>query len=62
MKLITKMTQDEKLEALNTLQMFIESAVESEQTEPADFKLETQRRIDLVLINLKELMGLKETA
>jgi hypothetical protein len=62
MKLITKMTQDEKLEALNTLQMFIESAVESEQTEPADFNLETQRRIDLVLINLKELMGLKETS
>jgi len=62
MKLITKMTQDEKLEALNILQMFIESAVESEQTEPADFNLETQRRIDLVLINLKELMGLKETA
>lgn len=62
MKTITKMTQDEKLEALNTLQMFIESAVESEQTEPADFNLETQRRIDLVLINLKELMGLKETS
>ena len=59
MKSITKMTQEEKLEALNTLQMFIESAVESEQTEPADFNLETQRRIDLVLINLKELMGLK---
>ena len=59
MKSIAKMTQDEKLEALNTLQMFIESAVESEQTEPADFNLETQRRIDLVLINLKELMGLK---
>jgi hypothetical protein len=62
MKSITKMTQEEKLEALNTLQMFIESAVESEQTEPADFNLETQRRIDLVLINLKELMGLKETS
>jgi hypothetical protein len=62
MKSITKMTQEEKLEAINTLQVFIESAVESEQTEPADFKLETQRRIDLVLINLKELMGLKETA
>jgi hypothetical protein len=59
MKSITKMTQEEKLEAINTLQMFIESAVESEQTEPADFNLETQRRIDLVLINLKELMGLK---
>jgi hypothetical protein len=60
MKSITKMTQEEKLEALNTLQMFIESAVESEQTEPADFNLETQRRIDLVLINLKELMGLTD--
>ena len=60
MKLITNMTQEEKLEALNTLQMFIESAVESEQDEPADFKLETQRRIDLVLINLKELMGLTD--
>ena len=60
MKSITKMTQEEKLEALNILQMFIESAVESEQTEPADFNLETQRRIDLVLINLKELMGLTD--
>jgi hypothetical protein len=59
MKSIAKMTQEEKLETINTLQMFIESAVESEQTEPADFNLETQRRIDLVLINLKELMGLK---
>jgi hypothetical protein len=59
MKSIAKMTQEEKLEAINTLQVFIESAVESEQTEPADFNLETQRRIDLVLINLKELMGLK---
>ena len=62
MKTITKMTQDEKLESLNTLQMFIESAVESEQNEQADFNLETQRRIDLVLINLQELMGLKETS
>jgi hypothetical protein len=59
MKSIEKMTQEEKLEAINTLQVFIESAVESEQNEPADFNLETQRRIDLVLINLKELMGLK---
>jgi hypothetical protein len=59
MKSIAKMTQEEKLEAINTLQVFIESAVESEQNEPADFNHETQRRIDLVLINLKELMGLK---
>jgi hypothetical protein len=60
MKSIAKMTQEEKLEAIYTLQMFIESAVESEQDEPADFKLETQKRIDLVLINLKELMGLTD--
>jgi hypothetical protein len=60
MKSITNMTQEEKLDAINTLQVFIESAVESEQDEPADFKLETQRRIDLVLINLKELMGLTD--
>jgi hypothetical protein len=60
MKSITNMTQEEKLYAINTLQMFIESAVESEQDEPADFKLETQKRIDLVLINLKELMGLTD--
>ena len=60
MKSITNMTQEEKLEAINTLQIFIESAVESEQDEPADFKLETQKRIDLVLINLKELMGLTD--
>jgi hypothetical protein len=60
MKSIAKMTQEEKIEAINTLQMFIESAVESEQDEPADFRLETQKRIDLVLINLKELMGLTD--
>jgi hypothetical protein len=60
MKSITNMTQEEKLEVINTLQVFIESAVESEQDEPADFKLETQKRIDLVLINLKELMGLTD--
>lgn len=56
------MTQEEKLEALNTLQLYIESAIESEQQEPAEFKLETQQRIDLVLVNLKEIFGLKDIA
>jgi hypothetical protein len=51
------MTQEEKLEAINTLQLYIESAVESEQEEPADFKIETQQRIDLILVNLKEIFG-----
>lgn len=51
------MTQEEKQEALTTLQLYIESAVESEQKEPADFKIETQQRIDLILVNLKEIFG-----
>lgn len=56
------MTQKEKLEALNTLQLYIESAIESEQQEPAEFKLETQHRVDLVLVNLKEIFGLLDIA
>lgn len=62
MKKLEVMTQEEKLEALNTLQLYIESAIESEQQEPAEFKLETQQRIDLVLVNLKEIFGLKDIA
>ena len=56
------MTQEEKMEALNAIQLYIESAIESEQEKPADFKLETQHRIDLVLVNLKEIFGLKDIA
>ncbi len=62
MKKLEAMTQEEKLEAINTLQLYIESAIESEQQEPAEFKLETQHRVDLVLINLKEIFGLKDIA
>jgi hypothetical protein len=58
MKTLQDMTDQEKLEAINTLQLYIESAVESEQAEPSDFKLETQQRIELVLVNLKEIFGL----
>ena len=58
MKRCEHMTDEEKAAALSDLQLFIESAVESEQDEPADFKLETQHRIDLVLVNLKELLGI----
>ena len=57
MKPAEQMTYEEKLQALETLQHFIESAVESEQDEPAEFKLETQRRIDLVIVNLCELLS-----
>lgn len=62
MKKLEAMTQKEKLEALNTLQLYIESAIESEQQEPAEFKLETQHRVDLVLVNLKEIFGLLDIA
>jgi hypothetical protein len=57
MKKLETMTQEEKLEAFNTLQLYIESAVESEQSEPAEFKIETQHRVDLILVNLKEIFG-----
>ena len=62
MKKLEAMTQEEKLKALNTLQLYIESAIESEQQEPAEFKLETQHRVDLVLVNLKEIFGLLDIA
>jgi hypothetical protein len=62
MKKLEDMTQEEKIEAFNTLQIFIESAVESEQDEPKLFKLETELRIDLVLVTLKEIFGLQGTA
>ena len=57
MKAISKMTAEEKLQAFEELQLLIESAVESEQDEPAEFKLETEMRIDLLLINIRELLG-----
>ena len=57
MKNIANMTHQEKIDAINTLQIYIESAVESEQDEPAEFKIETQHRIDLILVNLKEIFG-----
>ena len=62
MKKLEDMTQEEKIEAFNTLQIFIESAVESEQDELKLFKLETELRIDLVLVTLKEIFGLQDTA
>ena len=58
MKQIENMTHQEKIDAINTLQIYIESAVESEQDELSEFKLETQHRIDLLLVNLKEIFGL----
>ena len=62
MKNIATMTHQEKIDAVNTFQIYIESAVESEQNEPAEFKLETQHRIDLILVNLKEIFGLQDNS
>jgi len=61
-KNIANMTHQEKIDAINTLQIYIESAVESEQDEPAEFKLETQHRIDLILVNLKEIFGMQDNS
>jgi len=61
-KNIANMTHHEKIDAINTLQIYIESAVESEQDEPAEFKLETQHRIDLILVNLKEIFGMQDNS
>jgi hypothetical protein len=62
MKRLEDMTQEEKLTAINILQLYIESAIESEQEEPADFKIETQQRIDLILVNLKEIFGFQHNS
>lgn len=62
MKRLEDMTPEEKLDAINTLQLFIESAVESEQDQPAEFKIETQHRIDLVMVNLKEIFGFQHNS
>jgi hypothetical protein len=52
------MNQQEKESWLATMQILIESAVESEQSEPQPFKIETEHRIDLVMAKLSEVVGL----
>lgn len=39
---------------------FINSAVESEQDEPKDFKDETEKRLDLVFRKLNQMLNLPE--
>jgi hypothetical protein len=51
------MSEQDKEAALAALQTFIESAVESEQPEPAPFKLETELRIDFVMTKIRELLA-----
>ena len=42
------------------LKIFIYSAVESEQAEPAELKLETEMRLALVFRHLNTILGLPE--
>lgn len=58
MKNAIDMSIDEKLSCLEDMLTFIQSSVESEQPEPAEFKQETEKRIHLVYTNLKEILGL----
>ena len=59
MKKVENMTEQERMDCFETMQLFIESAVEGEQVEPAPFKLETEKRIDLILVNLREMLSLE---
>ena len=51
------MNKEQQEEWLANMQTFIETAVESEQSEPAPFKLETELRIDFVMTKLKEFVA-----
>lgn len=51
------MNQKQQEEWLSSMQTFIETAVESEQSDPAPFKLETELRIDFVMTKLKEFVA-----
>jgi hypothetical protein len=42
------------------LVVFIHSAIESEQDEPADFNDETELRLNLVYRELREILGITE--
>lgn len=51
------MNKEQQEEWLTNMQTFIETAVESEQSEPAPFKLETELRIDFVMTKLREFVA-----
>jgi len=51
------MRKEQQEEWLSNMQIFIETAVESEQSEPAPFKLETELRIDFVMTKLREFVA-----
>lgn len=51
-----------KVEELDRLVEYIHSAIESEQDEPAEFKLETEMRLKLVYAALRRILDLPEDA
>lgn len=51
------MNKEQQEEWLSSMQTFIETAVESEQSEPTPFKLETELRIDFVMTKLREFVA-----
>jgi hypothetical protein len=62
MKPAKDMTEAEKHECLDDMLTFIQSAVESEQDEPQEFKVETEKRIHFVYTNIRELLGLPSSS
>lgn len=54
-----KSTQRDEL--LSQLRVLVESAVESEQLEPAPFKLETELRIEFALAKISEALPAADT-
>lgn len=60
MRAVEKMSLEEKHECLERMLIYVQSAVESEQDEPKEFKKETELRIDFVYTCLKEMLGLSQ--
>jgi hypothetical protein len=60
MKPVAQMTHQEKVECLENMRTFIESAVESEQDSPADFKHETELRINFACTCIRDMLDLPE--
>jgi hypothetical protein len=56
---VTSQSDSDIERKFDNLMIFIESAIESEQPNgPAPFSLETELRLNLVRVNLREMLGL----
>ena len=60
MKRVEDMSPQERSDCFENMVIFIESSIESEQDEPKDFKQETELRLRLVYVNLREMLGLPQ--